>query len=158
VCSRRFIALLLAFSLYGPLFPALSFSEDQPSLTAYASELNRLQAISARLKAISLQLELKLEYSSRSLQALTAELDSLKAELADIRNKLQISLDRSDQLAEMLKKSEDSLTSLEPSFKEYKDAAETKIKRLERENKALKWIAGGLAVAAIAAGTAWAMK
>lgn len=158
MCSRRFTALLLAFSLFGPSFPALSFSEESPSLTAYESELTRLKVISARLQAISIALDLKLSASEKSLQALRDELESLKVELADIRNRLTISLDRSDQLAGMLEKSEASLAKLTESFREYKNTAETKIKRLERWNKALTWIAALLGLGATAAVTAWAVK
>lgn len=156
MCGRRFVALLLSLSLFGPSFPALSYSEEAPSLTAYESELNRLKVISARLQAISVQLDLKLSAAEKSLQALREELESLRAKLADIRNKLTTSLDRSDQLEGMLEKSETLLAKLTESFKEYKDAAETKIKRLDRKVKALTFVAVLLGGSAIAAGMAWA--
>lgn len=158
MCSRRFIALLLAFSLFGLSSPSLSYSEDTTSLTVYESDLNRLKVISARLQEISIQLDLKLSASEKSLQSLRDELESLKVKLADIRNRLTISLDRSDQLAGMLEKSESSLEKLTESFKEYKDAAETKIKRLDRKVKALTFVAVLIGGSAIAAGTAWAVK
>lgn len=158
MCSRRFTALLLSLCLFGPSFPALSFSEEAPSLTAYESELARLKVISARLQAISIALDLKLSESEASLQALSNELETLKIELQGLKNQLETSLRGSDQLAGMLEKSEASLVKLTASFKEYKDAAETKIKRLEFTVKALTFIAVLLGGSAIAAGTAWAVK
>lgn len=158
MCSRRFIALLLSLSLFGPSFPALSYSEEAPSLTAYESELARLRVISARLQAISIQLDLRLSESEKSLQSLKAELESLRVELADIKSRLTTSLTESEALAETLAKSEASLSKVTASFKEYKDVTETKIKRLDRKVKALTWISSGLAAAAIATGTAWAVK
>lgn len=158
MCGRRFVALLLSLSLFGPSFPALSYSEDQPSLTVYESELNRLRVISARLQEISIQLDLKLSASEKNLQALSNELETLKIELQGLKNQLETSSQASDQLAETLEKSEALLAKLTASFKEYKDEAETKIKRLERWNKALKWIAGILGIGATVAGAAWAVK
>lgn len=158
MCSRRFTAFLLSLSLFGPSFPALSYSEEAPNLTAYELELARLKVISARLQAISIALDLKLSESEESLQALSNELETLKIELQGLKNQLETSLRGSEALAETLEKSEASLVKLTASFKEYKDAAETKIKRLERWNKALAWIAGLLGLGATVAGTAWAVK
>lgn len=158
MCSKQFTALLLAFSLVGPSFPALSYSEEAPILTAYESELNRLRTIFARLQAISIQLDLRLSESEKSLQALKAELESLRVALSDIKSKLTTSLTASEALAETLAKSEASLSKVTESFKEYKDVTETKIKRLERWNKALTWIAGILGLGATAAVTSWAVK
>lgn len=158
MCGRKFIALLLSLSLFGPSFPALSYSEEAPSLTAYESELNRLKVISARLQAISLALDLKLSESEASLQALSNELETLRIELQGLKSQLETSLQGSEALAETLEKSEALLAKLTESFKEYKGAAETKIKRLERWNKALTWIAGLLGLGATVAGTAWAVK
>ena len=92
------------------------------------------------------------------MQALTYELESLKIELAGIKNKLIESSQESDRLAEMLEKSEALLERLTASFKEYKNAAETKIKRLDRKVKALTVIAGILVVGAASGWTAWAVK
>lgn len=158
MCSKRFIALLLSLCLFGPSFPALSYSEYQPSLTAYESELARLKVISARLQTISIVLDLKLSESEASLQALSNELETLRIELQGLKNQLETSLAESDKLAEMLAKSESSLAKLTESFQEYKTVAETKIKRLDRKVKALTWIAGGLAAAAISWWAAWAVK
>ena len=158
MCSKRFIALLLSLCLYGPSFPALSYSEEAPSLTVYESELARLKVISARLQAISVQLDLKLSESEKSLQALSNELETLRIELQGLKNQLETSSQESVQLAEMLAKSEALLARLTASFKEYKDAAETKIKRLDRKVKALTVIKWVLAFGAASGWTAWAVK
>jgi hypothetical protein len=57
-----------------------------------------------------------------------------------------------------LSKAESSLTSLEISFAAYREAAETGIKRLERENRLWKW--GCIASGVLAAGfvTAFAVS
>lgn len=148
MCGRK---LFLLFCLFGLSLPYLSYSQEVPSSTIYESELVKLKVISTRLQAISLALDLKLSESEESLQALTCELESLKIELAGIRNKLIESLQESDRLVEMLAKSEVLLEKLTASFKEYKNAAETKIKRLDRKVKALTVLAGILAAGAVTA-------
>ena len=158
MCGRRFVSVLLSLCLFGPSFPALSYSEEAPSLTAYESELSRLKVISARLQAISLALDLKLSESEASLQALSNELETLRIELQGLKNQLATSSRESVQLGETLEKSEALLAKLTASFKEYKDAAEAKIKRLDRKVKALTMIAGILVVGAASGWTAWAVK
>ena len=148
MCGRK---LFLLFCVFGLSLPFLSYSQEAPSSTIYESELVKLKVISTRLQAISIQLDLKLNESEESLQALTYELESLKIELAGIRNKLTESSQESDRLAEMLAKSEVLLEKLTASFKEYKNAAETKIKRLDRKVKALTVLAGILAAGAVTA-------
>ena len=155
---KKYIALLLSLCLFGPSFPALSYSEDQPSLTAYEYELARLKVISARLQAISVQLDLKLSESEKSLQALSNELETLRIELQGLKNQLATSLQGSEALEVTLAKSETLLVKLTASFKEYKAAAETKIKRLDRKVKALTVIAGILVVGTASGWTAWAVK
>ena len=155
---RKSIALLLSLCLFGPSFPALSYSEEAPSLTAYESELSRLKVISARLQAISVQLDLKLSESAASLQAPSSELEKLRIELQGLKNQLATSLHGSEALEVTLAKSEALLAKLTESFKEYKDAAEAKIKRLDRKVKALTMIAGILVVGAASGWTAWAVK
>jgi chromosome segregation ATPase len=127
-------------------------------LTAYESELSRLKVISARLQAISVQLDLKLSESEKSLQALSNELETLRIELQGLKNQLETSSQGSAQLGETLAKSEALLARLTASFQEYKDAAETKIKRLDRKVKALTVIASILVVGAASGWTAWAVK
>ena len=148
MCGRKLFSLLC---LFGLSLPFLSYSQEAPSSTIYESELVKLKVISTRLQAISIQLDLKLNESEESLQALTYELESLKIELAGIRNKLTESLRESDRLGEMLAKSEASLERLTVSFREYKNAAETKIKRLDRKGKALTVLAGILTACAVTA-------
>ena len=155
MCGRK---LFLLFYLFGLSLPYLSYSQEVPSSTIYESELVRLKVISARLQAISLALDLKLSESEASLQALSNELETLKTELQGLKNQLETSSKESDQLAETLEKSEALLKKLTASFQEYKDAAETKIKRLDRKVKALTMIAGILVVAAASGWTAWAVK
>lgn len=158
MCGRRFVSVLLSLCLFGLSFPVLSYSEEAARLTAYESELARLKVISARLQVISVQLDLKLSESEKSLQALSNELETLRIELQELKNQLATSSQGSVQLAETLARSEALLAKLTESFKEYKDAAETKIKRLDRKVKALTVIAGILVVGAASGWTAWAGK
>jgi len=124
-----------------------SGSSSEQRFPTYESELSELSAIWARLSILSAAQNQDLLLSKESLRKLTAELESLKSELAVLRRKLQHSEGQLTGLSEELKKVRSSLEDLERSFTEYKAAAEARIKAESRK----VWAAAGLGALAGAA-------
>lgn len=162
MCGRRFVALLLSLSLFGPSFPSLSYSEEA-TLPISQQSATRIYQISQRLQEIAKERESERIASLNQIDALLNEVSRLRNELSTLKNQSsELSQDsgntasQSEDQAKEIARLAVLAESLKASFKTYRDSAETKIKRLERWNKALKWIAGLLGLGATAAVTAWA--
>lgn len=154
MCSRRFTALLLALSLFGPSFPALSYSEEAPALSPSNSQtpemlwqtlLDQTQSLPENFSNFKLSLENQIKslaISNESLQktndSLTSKNESLTESLKQSETRAATSESKSTQLQADL---DASTLSIIQSQKE--------AKRLERWNKALKWIAAGLSAGCI---------
>ena len=91
-----------------------------------------------------------LETSRQELEGLKQELEALRITSAELLTGTENSLMELTALQEALRKAESSLTSLELSFTAYREAAEGRIKTLEREKSLWKW--GCVAAGVLAAG------
>lgn len=176
MCGQRFVALLLSLSLFGPSFPALSYSgettntaslsespqsigQTAKSLTESATSLReRLESRKIQVEAqviywqnIAESLRIEKEKDKNASKELSDKLDKAESELSRLRSELT-------EISRLLDESKSIQNELKIGFENYKTESEKKIKRLERWNKALKWIAGILGLGATVAGTAWAVK
>ena len=165
MCSKRFIALLLSLCLFGPSFPALSYSEEAETLPISHQSAMRIYQISQRLQEIAKERESERIDSLNQIDALLKEVESLRAELSTLKNQSSVlsqdsetTASQSDEQAKEIARLAVLAESLKASFKTYRDLAETKIKRLDFAVKALTVIAGLLVVGAASGWTAWAVK
>ena len=165
MCDQRFVSVLLSLCLFGLSLPSLSYSEETATLPISHQSAMRIYQISQRLQEIAKERESERTTSLNQIDALLKEVESLRAELSTLKNQSsglsqdsEITASQSVEQAKEIARLAVLAESLKASFKTYRDLAETKIKRLDRKVKALTWISRGLAAAAIAAGTAWAVK
>ena len=144
-----FVAACSSASFWAPWSSAFAQSPSASApggvSTIYADELSRLAAISTRLAQLNETLRAELSISKASSSALAASLESSRVELAALRRELEESRTLSTELAsrarssatestallEALRKAEDSLTSSERSFEEYRRAAEVRVLKAE---------------------------
>ena len=170
---------------WGFLGPSGLWAQSAAVQSAENSEsaLNRLIGISAQLSTLnerlreelqdsrrnSTQLQSMLETSKRELEGLREELRVLKPELEALKQELEAlqsgstellfaaenSLTELTALQAALRKAESSLMSLELSFSAYRQTAENRIRRLERENRLWKWGCAAAGVLAAGFGTAF---
>lgn len=96
-------------------------------------------------------LRIEKEKDKNASKELSDKLYKAESELLKLRAELT-------EISRLLDESKSIQNELKIGFENYKTESEKKIKRLERWNKALKWIAGLLVLGATVAGTAWAVK
>jgi len=140
----------------------------QETVENSGSALNRLIEISTQLSSLNERLSEELQNSRQSswelqimLESSKKELEELRQELAVLRNSSMELLTKAENsqtelttLEEALRKAGSSLMSLELSFASYREAAEGRIKTLEKEKRLWKW--GGIAAGVLAAGFGFA--
>ncbi len=141
-------------------------------MTISVTELSRLVEISTLLGRLNETLKSELDVSKRSSGELLRTLESSKAELDALRNELESLRTTSTELARSaessesvsaelrtaLSKAESSLTNLEASFASYRNAAETRIARLERAARRGKVASLVLGTLAVGGWTAFAVQ
>lgn len=176
MCLRRFIALLLAFSLFGPWFPVLSYSQSTQSQNAAGNLSESIEqtaknlhesatSLRERLESRKIQVEAQVIYWQNIAEALRIEkekdknaskelsdkLDKAESELSKLRTELT-------GISHLLDESKSIQNELKTGFENYKKESDNKIKRLDRKVKALTFVAVLLGGSAIVAGTAWSVK
>ena len=134
--------------------------------------LNRLIEISGQLSMLNEKLQGELNDSRQNSRELQNMLETSKLELGGLRRELEaLRSSSTDLLAaaensqteltvlrSALMKAESSLMSLEISFAAYREAAERKIKGLERQNRFWKWGCIGAGVLAVGFGTGFLLS
>ena len=164
---------LFSFLLLPVLFLALpqlfSLETEQENQENSGNALNRLIEISDQLSKLneklrnelqdsrqnSRELQIMLEGSRQELNGLRQELEILRNASMELLSKAEKSLSESTELETALKRAESSLVSLELSFALYREKAEQKILRLEKQGKFWKW--GCVIAGVLAAGLGTAM-
>ena len=165
-----FCLLLLLLVLFSGLSWGLWAQESSEAATEGNSEnaLNRLIEISAQLSTLnerlqselqdsrrsSRELQTMLELSKKELEGLRLELEGLRFTSTELLTRAENSRTELAALRTALRKAESSLTSLELSFAAYREAAESRINRLTRENRLWKWGCAAAGVLAAGFGTA----
>ncbi|MFH1740407.1 MAG: hypothetical protein ABIH23_15470 [bacterium] len=159
MCARPLLlAAVLSLSLLFSL-PVIALAGEQPeqSYAIYESELNRLLEIWTQLEMLneklsqelttlqsnSERLTTQLSESRAELSRLRGDLASLSADCETLRQQLLLSQKESEMLQTALRLADSSLTRLETSFSEYRNAAQSQIKRLTRQ-KNIAWIVSGI--------------
>jgi predicted nucleic acid-binding Zn-ribbon protein len=136
---------------------------DLPQATISESELSRLKAISERLQAISAEQNLQLVNSRKKIDSLLSELAGLSIELSALRDEssalrqsAETSADHSTALQAEVTRLNSLASSLEASFKQYKDEVEREIARLEKSLRFHKFLKKAAFVLALGGWGAWA--
>jgi DNA repair exonuclease SbcCD ATPase subunit len=176
MCSKRFIALLLSLCLFGPSFPALSYSQSvgnqsvagnsSESIDQTAKSLSEsATSLRERLESRKIQVEAQVIYWQNIAEALRQEKLKDKQESKDLSDKLdkaesELSRLRAEltEISRLLDESKIIQSELKLGFENYKKESDKQIKRLDRKVKALTWIAGILVVGAASGLAAWAVK
>jgi septal ring factor EnvC (AmiA/AmiB activator) len=140
MCRKNGFTLLLLFLLFGLSLPCLSYSEGVETLPISRPSATRILAISQRLQTIAIEQESERIASLKQIDDLLKEIGSLKGELSALKNQSttlsqdseNTAIDSSNQEKE-IKRLEALAESLKASFETYRDLAEKKIARLERQ-------------------------
>lgn len=173
---KKFTALLLAFSLFGPSFPALSYSQSAGNQSGAASSSESIgqtaksltesaTSLRERLELRKTQVEAQVIYWQNIAEALRIEKEKDKNDSKELSDKLdkaesELSKLRAEltEISRLLDESKSIQNELKIGFENYKMESEKKIKRLDRKVKALTFIAVLLGLGATVAGTAWEVK
>jgi ABC-type multidrug transport system fused ATPase/permease subunit len=165
-CSCLFLLPVLFLALSLPIWAQDSSGKAEEIPQNSENALSRLIEISNQLSILNERLRGELQDSRQSsrdlqsrLEASRRELEELRQELAELqRNSMGLLLKAENSQTELaalqtaLRTAESSLTSLGLSFAAYSEAAEKKIKTLEKNSRI--WKFGCIAAGAIAAGFA----
>jgi len=176
MCGQRFVSVLLSLCLFGPSFPALSYSQSaqSPSVGVNSSEsieqtakslTESATSLRGRLELRKIQVEAQVIYWQNIAEALRQEKLKDKQESKDLSDKLdkaesELLRLRAEltEISRLLDESKSIQGELKIGFENYKKESDAKIKRLDRKVKALTVIAGILVVGSASGWTAWAVK
>jgi septal ring factor EnvC (AmiA/AmiB activator) len=130
ICVSRFATCSLLLCLLFSLVSASARCQTGENYVISGSELTQLSTIFERLDALNARLQSELTASRESLTQLENELIGLKQDLDELQKHLAASGTELTQLREQLRIAQDLLTRVERSFEEYRNAAESRIRRL----------------------------
>jgi DNA repair exonuclease SbcCD ATPase subunit len=173
---KKYIALLLSLCLFGPSFPALSYSQSAGNQSGAVNSSESIEqtaknlsesatSLRERLESRKIQVEAQVIYWQNIAEALRQEKLKDKQESKDLLDKLdkaesELSRLRAEltEISRLLDESKSIQGELKIGFENYKKESDAKIKRLDRKVKALTVIKWVLAFGAASGWTAWAVK